>query len=73
MPRNMSKRDRQLRSFVVAPVLVIVAFLAGAGSLAGIVLFVLAAVMLATSSVALCPIYSVLHLNTCVPGLRAQR
>ena len=64
MTKNMSTLDRKLRTFVAAPLLVVIALLVGAGSLAGIVLLVLAAVMLATSSVSFCPLYAALHLNT---------
>ena len=64
MTKNMSTLDRKLRTFLAAPLLVVVALLVGAGSLAGIVLLVLAAVMLATSSVSFCPLYAALHLNT---------
>ena len=54
MTKNMSSLDRELHAFVTAPLLVVAALLVGAGSLAGIVLLVLAAVMLATSSVSFC-------------------
>ena len=64
MTKNMSTLDRKLRTFLVAPLLVVVALLVGAGSLVGIVLLVLAGVMLATSSVSFCPLYAALHLNT---------
>ena len=64
MTKNMSTLDRKLRTFLAAPLLVVVALLVGAGSLAGIILLVLAAVMLATSSVSFCPLYAALHLNT---------
>jgi Inner membrane protein YgaP-like, transmembrane domain len=63
MSRNISTLDRGLRSFVVAPAAIVVAFVVGAGSVGGIVLFVLAAVMLATSSVGFCPLYRLLHLD----------
>ncbi len=61
MPRNMNKSDRALRTFLVAPAAV--AFVFGAGSIAGIVLFALAAIMLATSAIGFCPLYK-LHLDT---------
>jgi hypothetical protein len=64
MTRNMSTLDRRLRAFIVAPLLVVIALLVGAGSVLGIVFFVLAGVMLATSSVGICPLYAVLHLDT---------
>ena len=60
----MSNLDRGLRGFVVAPVAIILAIVLGAGSIAGILLFALAAVMLATSAVGFCPLYTLLRLNT---------
>jgi Protein of unknown function (DUF2892) len=64
MSRNMSNLDRGLRSFVVAPIAIVVAVLIGAGSIGGIVLFALAAIMLATSAVGFCPLYTLFRLNT---------
>ena len=61
MTKNMSILDRRLRGFLVAPLLVIAAFLVGAGSVAGIVLFVLAAVMVATAATGYCPLYALYH------------
>jgi hypothetical protein len=64
MSVNMGSIDRVLRSFVVAPVAIVVAIVVGAGSVAGIVLLVLAAVMLATSAVGFCPLYRLVGLDT---------
>jgi hypothetical protein len=64
MPRNMSNLDRGLRAFAVAPVAIVLATVAGAGSIGGIVLFALAAIMLGTSAVGFCPLYRLLHLDT---------
>jgi hypothetical protein len=64
MSKNMTTTDRALRAFLVAPAAIVVAFLVGAGSIAGILLFALAAIMLATSAVGFCPLYKLLHLNT---------
>jgi Protein of unknown function (DUF2892) len=64
MARNMNNPDRGLRTFVVAPAAVVAAVLVGAGSVGGILLFALAAVMLATSAVSFCPLYALLHINT---------
>jgi Inner membrane protein YgaP-like, transmembrane domain len=64
MSRNMTNSDRALRTFLVAPAAIIVAVVVGAGSLAGIVLFALAAIMLATSAIGFCPLYKLLHLDT---------
>ena len=41
------------------------AVLAGAGSVLGIILFVVVGIMLATSAVGFCPLYRALGLNTC--------
>lgn len=64
MTRNMNILDRRLRSFLVAPAAIIVAFVAGPGSVAGIVLFALAAIMLATGAVGFCPLYRLLRIDT---------
>jgi hypothetical protein len=64
MSRNMSNLDRGLRSFLVAPVAIVLAIIVGAGSIVGILLFALAAIMLATSAVGFCPLYTLFHLNT---------
>ncbi len=63
MSRNMNNSDRALRTSLAAPAAVVVAFV-GAGSIAGIVLFALAAIMLATSAIGFCPLYKLLHLDT---------
>ena len=64
MSKNMNTTDRALRAFLVAPAAIVVAFLVGAGSIVGILLFAFAAIMLATSAVGFCPLYKLLHLNT---------
>ena len=64
MSKNMSNLDRGLRAFLVAPLAIVVAFVVGAGSIFGIVLFAVAAIMLATSAIGYCPLYTLLHLNT---------
>jgi len=71
MSRNMSNLDRRLRSFVVAPAAIVIAFIVGAGSVAGIVLFAVAAIMLATSAVGFCPLYRLLSLDSRRRELRA--
>jgi hypothetical protein len=63
MSRNMSTLDRSLRTVVVAPAAIAIAFVVGAGSAGGIVLFALAAVMFATGAVGFCPLYRLLHLD----------
>ena len=64
MSTNMGSIDRLVRAFVVAPAAIVVAVVVGAGSVAGIILFVLAAVMLATSAVGFCPLYKLVGLDT---------
>jgi Protein of unknown function (DUF2892) len=61
---NMGSIDRLVRTFVVAPVAIVVAVVVGVGSVAGIVLLVLAGVMLATSAVGFCPLYKALKIDT---------
>ena len=61
---NMGSADRKLRAFVVAPVLVIAGVLVGPAGALAIVLYALAAVMLATSSVGTCPLYLPFGLRT---------
>jgi hypothetical protein len=61
---NMGSIDRLVRTFVVTPVLIVVAIVVGAGSVAGIVLLALAAVMLATSAFGFCPLYKLFGIDT---------
>ena len=63
MSTNMSTLDRGLRVLVAAAV-VAGAVAIGAGSIGGIVLFVVAGVLLATSAVGFCPLYSLFHIDT---------
>jgi hypothetical protein len=64
MIRNMGMLDRGARAFVVAPAAIAVAFILGAGTVAGIVLFVVAGILLATAATAYCPNYSLLGIST---------
>jgi hypothetical protein len=64
MNQNMGTTDRLIRALLVAPALVAAAFLAGFGSVLGVVAIVLAVVMLATAAVGFCPLYVPLHLHT---------
>jgi len=61
---NIGSADRKLRAFVVAPVLDVVGLLVGPGGWLAIVLYALAAVMLATSAVSFCPLYASFGLRT---------
>ena len=64
MTQNMGLLDRALRAFVVAPVAIVLAFILGAGSIAGVILFVVAGIMLATSVVGFCPTYTLVGIST---------
>ncbi len=64
MSRNMNNSDRALRTFLLALAAIVVAFVVGAGTIAGIVLFALVAIMIATSAIGFCPLYKLLHLDT---------
>jgi len=61
---NLGSADRRLRTFVVAPVLVVAGLLVGPAGWLAIVLYALACVMLATSAVSFCPLYALLGLRT---------
>ena len=62
--KNMGSLDRALRVFVLAPAAIIVAFALGATSIGGIVLFVVAAVALATGATGICPSYVPFGIDT---------
>jgi hypothetical protein len=65
----MGAIDRGLRAFVVAPVAIVVAFVLGAGTVFGVILFVVAGIMLTTAITAFCPNYTVLGISTRPRGL----
>ena len=69
MPRNMGALDRGLRAFVVLPVAIVLAFVIGAGTVGGIVLFVVAGIMLASSATGYCPTYTLIGISTYPSGL----
>ena len=64
MSTNMGLLDRRLRGFLVAPVALILAFVVGIGSVAGIVLLVVAVVMALTAAAGFCPLYVPFHVDT---------
>jgi hypothetical protein len=64
MSRKMSNLDRALRSSVVAPIAIVLAVVVGAGSIGGVLLFLLAAIMLATGAVGFCPLYALFRLDS---------
>ncbi|MGZ4694688.1 MAG: YgaP family membrane protein [Acidimicrobiales bacterium] len=64
MKQNMGTADRIIRAIVVAPVLLVIAYLVGFASVVGIIATVLAVVMLGTAAVGFCPLYVPFHLHT---------
>ena len=69
MVRNMGTLDRGIRAFVVAPAAIVVALLLGAGTVGGIILFVVAGIMLASATTAFCPTYVAIGISTHPRGL----
>jgi Protein of unknown function (DUF2892) len=69
MIRNMGTLDRGVRAFVVAPVAIVAALILGAGTVGGIVLFVVAGIMLASATTAFCPTYILIGISTYPRGL----
>jgi type IV secretory pathway TrbD component len=63
MTTNVGTADRVIR-VVLAVVAAIVGFSVGAGSVLGIVLLVVAAVLLVTAAVGFCPLYRLVGLST---------
>jgi len=63
MKQNMGNPDRIIR-LVVAVLLAIGAALVGFGTVGGIILLILAAVMLITSAVGFCPLYTPFKFST---------
>ena len=64
MPTNMSRVDRTLRTVVATPAAVAGGVLVGPTSAAAIVLYAVAAVMLATSAAGFCPLYTLFHIDS---------
>lgn len=64
MTTNTGTADRAIR-VAVALVAVIASWLIGFGSIAGIILLVVAGIMLVTAAVGFCPLYRVFGINTC--------
>jgi len=61
--KNVGKNDSLIR-YLLAVVLVVVGIVLGAGSLVSIILYVVAAVLVVTAAVHVCPIYMMLGLRT---------
>ena len=64
MKQNMGTTDRIIRAVLVAPVLLVIAYVVGFATVVGIVATVLAVVMLGTAAVGFCPLYVPFHLRT---------
>jgi hypothetical protein len=60
----MGPTDRAVR-LVIAAAAVLISLAVGFGSVAGIVLLAVAAIMLATSAAGFCPLYAPIRLSTC--------
>jgi hypothetical protein len=63
MTINMGTTDRIVRG-IVGVGAIVVALLAGAGSVLGIILWIVAALMLGTAAVGFCPLYAALHIDS---------
>ena len=64
MHTNESSLDRVVR-LVVAVVATVLGVVVGAGSVGGVLLFVVAAIMLVTAAVGFCPLYRIFGISTC--------
>ncbi len=64
MSKNIGTIDRAVRAFLVAPLALVAGILIGPASVAAIVLYALAGVMLATAAAGYCPLYALLHLDS---------
>ncbi len=65
MKRNMGTVDRALRKFAVAPVAIVLSLAVfGIGSVLGILALVVAGIMLTTSAVGFCPLYTPFGITT---------
>ncbi len=64
MNQNMGTTDRVVRAVVVAPVLLVLAYLVGFATVVGVIATVLAVVMVGTAAVGYCPLYAPFHLHT---------
>ncbi len=62
--KNMGSLDRALRVFVLAPAAIVTAFALGPTSIGAIVLFVVAAIALATGATGICPSYVPFGIDT---------
>lgn len=65
MKKNMGSADRKFRALIAAPALIVVGLVVGPGGWLAVVLYALAAVMIATAAAGSCPLYTLLGLRTC--------
>jgi hypothetical protein len=64
MTKNMGTIDRAARAFLIAPAATIAALALGPATIAGIVLFVVAGIMVATAAIGFCPLYALVGIDT---------
>lgn len=64
MTPNMGTFDRVLRAFVVAPIAIVGAVIVGVGTVAGVILFIVAGIMLVTALTGFCPNYMLIGIST---------
>jgi Protein of unknown function (DUF2892) len=69
MTTNVGAYDRGVRAFVVAPIAIVVALILGAGTVGGVILFVVAGIMLASAGTGYCPTYTLVGISTYPRGL----
>lgn len=62
--KNVGSTDRLVR-FVVAAVALVVALVVGIGSVGGVILLLVAAIMALTGAVGTCPLYLPFGISTC--------
>jgi hypothetical protein len=72
MPRNLGTVDRVVRAVLIAPMLLVLGAVVGAGTAVGLVLLAFALVMVATSAVGYCPLYAAIRVSTCGLGRAPQ-
>jgi hypothetical protein len=64
MTKNMGTGDRGARAFLVGPAATIAALALGLTSIAGLVLLLVAAIMVATAAAGFCPLYALFGIDT---------
>lgn len=61
---NMGRTDRLIRGVILTPLLLVIAYFLGFGTVGGVVAAALAAVMFATAAIGTCPLYLPFGINT---------